>query len=82
MKKKLKRKVVLLRWVDAQSIEGALCWVDELPEEPVVAEIVGFPVRETKDNFFLAKELWENGQCKYVHIVPKRSVIEKREFFV
>ena len=75
----LKRKVVLLKWVDAQSLETGLCWADELPDEPVVAEIVGFLVRETKENYFLAKEIWENGMCKYVHIIPKRSVVRKRE---
>jgi hypothetical protein len=80
--KVLKRRVVLLQWVDAQSFDVGLCFPDELPDEPVVAEIVGFLVRETKKNYFLAKELWENGMCKYVHIVPKRSVVKKRAVIV
>jgi len=75
---RLKRKVVLLRWVDAQSLDCGLCFPVDLSDEPVVAEIVGFLVKETKRNYFLAKELWENGMCKYVHIVPKCSVIERK----
>ena len=76
--KKPKRKIVLLEWADAQSIDQGLCFPDELPDEAVRAEIVGFLVRETKKNYFLAKELWENGMCKYIHIIPKRSVIKKK----
>jgi len=72
-------RVVLIKWVDVQSIDCGLCFPDEIPNEPVTAEIVGFLVKETKNNYFLAKEIWETGQCKYVHIIPKKYVIEKKD---
>lgn len=69
--------VVLITWVDAMSFDLGLVFPEELPDEDCVASIVGFLVKETDTKYFLAKEFWETGQCKYVHIVPKRSVLSK-----
>ncbi len=71
-------KIVLLEWIDAQSLDCGIIYPEDLQEEPIKCQIVGFLIKETKDNYFLAKEVWETGQCKYIHIIPKKYVIKKR----
>ena len=71
-------KIVLLEWIDAQSLDYGIVYPEDLQDEPIKCRIIGFLVKETKDNYFLAKEVWETGQCKYIHIIPKKYVIKKR----
>lgn len=72
-------KVVKLDWVDVMSLDTALVFPDELDGvKPCVASIVGFLFREDKDNYWLAKEVWATGQGKYIHVVPKKYVINKK----
>jgi hypothetical protein len=68
------RNMVRVDWIDVQSLDLGLCMPVDLPTEPVGCSTIGFLVRENKSNFFLAKEVWDNGACKYVHIIPKRFV--------
>ena len=70
----LHEKIVRVDWIDVQSLDVGLCFPCDLPEEPVKASCVGWLVKENKSNYFLAKELWDNGMCKYVHVIPKRFV--------
>lgn len=72
-------KLVLIKWIDVQSIDAGLCFPDDLVDEPVSCEIVGFVVKETKTNIFIAKEVWETGQCKYIHIIPKKYISDRYE---
>lgn len=71
-------KVVKIKWMDVMSLDTALITKEDLINEgvkPCPAEIVGFLVHEDKENYFIAKELWETGQFKYVHIIPKKTAI-------
>ena len=70
-------KLVLIKWIDVQSSDAGLCFPDDLVDEPVSCEIVGFVIKETKNNIFIAKEVWETGQCKYIHIIPKKYISEQ-----
>lgn len=69
-------KVVRIDWVDVQSLDLGLVFPHDLTDEPVACSLVGFLVKETKQNYFVAKEVWDNGACKYVHIIPKKFVEE------
>ena len=75
--KKEKYPIVLLKWTDVQMLDTALIYPDELIDKPITAKLVGFLVKETKDSYFIAKEVWETEQCKWVHIIPKKYVIKK-----
>lgn len=71
-------KVVKIKWMDVMNLDTALITKEDLINEgikPCPAEIVGFLVHEDKENYFIAKELWETGQFKYVHIIPKKTAI-------
>jgi len=72
-------RIVLLEWVDVQSLDTGLIYPEDLQDNPVKCKIVGFLVKETAENYFLAKEIWENGMCKYIHIIPKKYVLNKKE---
>ena len=68
--------IVKIEWIDAQVCDVGLISIDEIEFLPCVAEIVGFMVKETDDNYYLAQELWkETNQCKYIHVIPKRSIL-------
>ena len=65
--------------IDIQSIEFGLMELEDLKQiKPVRMKIIGFLVKEDSENYFVAKETWETGQFKYVHIIPKKYVIKKR----
>ena len=67
-------KVVVLTWVDAQSIYSKQFFPEEIPDEAIYCASVGFLVKENKDFYFLAGFVWENNQTKYIHIIPKKLV--------
>jgi len=71
-------KIVLIKWIDAQSIDmgGIFCKREALEVKPIFANIVGFVVADTEKHYCLAREKWGFDQFKYLHIIPKRSVIE------
>lgn len=73
-----KPNIVELKWIDAQSLDTPLMNESDLKEfdEGLCAYIVGFLVKETRCSYFIAKEWWETGQFKYIHIIPKKGVIE------
>jgi len=73
---KQKNEMVLIHFVDAQLLDTGLVFPDELEYEPAIASLIGFLVKETKEVYFIAKEVWETGQCKYIHIIPKEYVKE------
>jgi len=72
-------KKLELELIDIQSIDFSLMELEDLNEiKPVKMKIIGFLVKQDKQNYFLAKEVWETGQFKYVHIIPKKYVITKK----
>lgn len=65
--------------IDIQSVDFSLMDLDDLKEvKPARMKIIGFLVKKDDKNYYLAKEVWETGQFKYVHIVPKAYVIKQR----
>jgi hypothetical protein len=76
-----KPKIVEIEWVDAQCVDNGLLNIEDVINtfQPVRAYIIGFLICDDIDNYYLAKEWWESSQCKYLHIIPKRSVIALKE---
>lgn len=75
-------KMIKIDWFDVASFElSGLSEVEDLEGiNPPKASIIGFLVKETDKAYFIAKEVWESGQFKYLHIVPKDTAIEKVEY--
>lgn len=74
-------KLVLITWIDVQALESGLLTKDDIVDlKPATAWLAGFLVRETGENYYVAKELWETRQFKYLHVIPKRSVIGIKVF--
>ena len=73
-------KIVKITWIDPQFLEmRGLSYVEDLDGLSLQnCFIVGHLVKETKDTYFIAKELWDNGAFKYVHMIPKK-IVEKCE---
>ena len=73
-------KIVKIEWIDPQFLElrGLSYKEDLVGLQLQKCVIVGHLVKETKDIYFVAKELWENGAFKYVHMIPKK-IVEKCE---
>jgi len=72
-------RIVKITWLDVASVDVGLFLPGEIDITPPKAEIVGFLVEETKDAYCIAKEHWETGQFKYLHIIPKKTAILKVE---
>ena len=65
--------------IDIQSVDFSLMDLEDLKEiKPVRMKIIGFLIKKDNENYYLAKEVWETGQFKYVHIVPKAYVLKER----
>ena len=70
-------EIVKVTWIDAQRLELGVIQNEELPDlQPIEGYIVGFKVHEDKKRIVIAQERWEIGGCKYVHVIPKCSIIE------
>jgi len=70
------KDIVMIDWTDVASIDlGLFCDkdIEEGFENPKVI-IVGILVKEDKENYYIAKEMWDTYQYKYLHLVPKRYV--------
>jgi len=74
-------KIVKVKWSDAQRIETSLWDEEEIKEiEPIECEIVGFLICEDKKKVTIAQERWNDvKQIKYIHIIPKCSIIKISE---
>lgn len=72
-----KYEIVKVEWIDAQRIELGVLQDDELPDiRPINGYIVGFKVHEDNNRIIIAQERWNIGGCKYVHVIPKCSIIK------
>lgn len=71
-------EIVKVTWIDAQRLELGIIQQQELPDiKPINCDIVGFKVHEDKERIIIAQEKWaEFMGCKYVHVIPKRSIIK------
>ena len=69
--------IVKVRWIDAQRLELGIIQKNEFSEvEPLACEIIGFKIFENKEWITIAQEKWETGGAKYVHIIPKCSILK------
>ena len=71
-------EIVKVTWIDAQRLElGGVIQDEELPDiQPIEGYIVGFKVHEDKKRIVIAQERWDIGGCKYIHVIPKCSIIK------
>ena len=73
-------EIVKVTWIDAQRIELGILQDNELPDvQAIEGNIVGFKVHEDKNRIIIAQERWDIGGCKYVHVIPKCSIIKIRK---
>ena len=74
----VKPDIVCIEWLDVMSLDSGLLEKSDLEDlEPCHATICGFLVHETDNCYYIAKEWWETGQFKYVHLIPKNTAIIK-----
>jgi len=80
-----KLKIVEICWLDAQlqMLDSLRHYteIDDLCNE-VYCSIVGYLIKETEKVYVLAKEIWDDGSVKYIHIIPKclvKNIIELKE---
>ena len=74
-------EIVKVTWIDAQRLELGCYQNEELPDlQPIEGYIVGFKVHEDKKRIVIAQERWDIGGCKYVHVIPKCSIIKIVKF--
>ncbi len=72
-----KNEIVKVEWIDAQRLELGVFQDEELPDiQPINGYIVGFAVHEDNFRIVIAQERWNLGGCKYVHVIPKCSVVK------
>jgi len=72
-----KNEILKVTWIDAQRLELGVIQDEELPDiQPIECDIVGFKVHEDKNRIIIAQERWEIGGCKYVHVIPKCSILK------
>ena len=70
-------EIVKVEWIDAQRLELGVIQKEELPDvQPINGYIVGFKVHEDKYRIVIAQETWNFGGCKYVHVIPKCSIVK------
>jgi len=70
-------EIVKVTWIDAQRLELGIVQEHELPDiHPIKGNIIGFKVHEDENRIIIAQESWEIGGCKYVHVIPKCSIIK------
>ncbi len=71
-------EIVKVTWIDAQRLELGIIQREELPDlKPIPCDIVGFLVHEDKERIVVAQEKWDEAMgCKYVHVIPKVSIIK------
>ena len=77
---KSNQPIVMIEWIDVQSNDLGLFEIKDLRSiRPVKAYIVGFLVKETANSYYIVKERWESNQFKYLHVIPKVSVLNLLE---
>jgi len=77
-KKKIKfLDIIEIEWIDTQSLDEGLISKEYLNNiKPVKACVCGYFIKETKESVIIAHEKWENEEFKYIHIIPKASILK------
>lgn len=72
----MNKDIVLIEWTDVASVDLGLFTekdiVDGLELPKVI--IVGILVKEDDESYYIAKEMWNTAQFKYLHLMPKKYV--------
>lgn len=72
----MNKDIVLIEWTDVASIDLGLFTekdiIDGLELPKVI--IVGILVKEDDESYYIAKEMWDTAQFKYLHLMPKKYV--------
>ncbi len=70
------KKIVMIEWTDVASLDLGLFSEEDIKEglESPKVIIVGILVKEDNESYYIAKEMWETSQFKYLHLVPKKYV--------
>jgi len=75
----IKEEIVKVRWIDAQRLEIEIIQREDYAKvKPIACEIVGHKIYENHKWITIAQEKWDDppGGAKYVHVIPKRSIIK------
>jgi len=73
----MNEEIVKVTWLDAQRLELGIVQDSDLSDiQPIEGTIVGFKVDEDENRIVIAQERWDIGGNKYVHVIPKCSVIK------
>ena len=80
----IRNEIVKITWLDAERLELGVIQDEELPDiKPIPCDIIGFKVHEDKERILIAQEKWNllgtnltSGGCKYLHVIPKCSIIK------
>lgn len=80
MKDDKMNEIVKVTWVDAQRLELGMYHKEDFPNlKPIPCDIVGFKMDENEEGIIIAQEKWHDdadNSCKYVHVIPKCSIIK------
>jgi len=76
----MEKEIIKITWIDPQFLEMmGLSYEEDLEDLKLQkCSIVGHLIKETDDIYFIAKEMWENGAFKYIHMIPKKIVDNAR----
>ena len=73
-----KYPLVEIEWIDPASVETGLVFPNEVEWTMPKCKLVGYLIKETDDFYVIAKEVWDTGQTKYHHIIPKKMIPKLR----
>lgn len=70
------KDIVMIEWTDVASVDLGLFSEKDIAdglEHPKVI-IVGILVKQDDESYYVAKEMWDTSQFKYLHLIPKKYV--------
>lgn len=75
----MKYPLVEIVWNDSASMDAGLVYPNEIDWEMPQCKLAGYLVHETDEFYVIAKEVWETGQSKYHHVIPKKMIPKIRK---
>jgi len=70
------KSIVMIEWTDVCSVDLGLFGDEDIKDglqHPKVI-IAGILIKEDKESYYIAKEMWDTSQYKYLHLIPKKYV--------
>jgi len=67
-------KLVEIEWSDPASLDVGLVFPDDVEWTMPKCKLAGYLIKETPKFYVIAKEVWETGQSKYHHVIPKNLI--------